>query len=527
MPRRPVKSIAVFTFLVLLVATAAGCSSKTAADNAASGGNTLTVGWDGATVPNNLAPVDPVKTPWFYNRAGILEALVDVDFTGKLQPGVAASWKQTSPTAWSITLKSGVKFHDGTPVNAAAIKFVLDRFAAGSKAIPIASVEASGDGEVVITASKPVLNMPALLATPQTVVYAQSSMQGDKFVQPVGTGPYVFVYYDSGTGIVTCKANEDYWNGKPQIDTIINKYIPDNQARIMALQSGEVDFIRTVSAESAKMLAANPDLEVVSDNVSRNRQIVFNTEKAPLNELAVRQAISYAIDRKAIITSVLGGFGDPAVGFFPPNLSSWGNPNLKGYGYDKDKASSLLDEAGWKDTDNDGVRDKNGKKLELLLETYPDRPELAGVAQVVQAQLKAVGIKVTIEIKEYSATENSLKARTFEMVLMARGLAFTPDPLIALNDFTSKPTAAWSPVYSNAKVDELMTQASQTTDPQKQQELINEVQSIIEQDAPAVFLNYYVEIDAYKKGLQNFKIHPSEVHMFTEKLSKQAEQANK
>ncbi|MCL6557725.1 MAG: hypothetical protein K6U74_02780, partial [Firmicutes bacterium] len=151
---------------------------------------------------------------------------------------------------------------------------------------------------------------------------------------------------------------------------------------------------------------------------------------------------------KALCT-VLPSFNVTTRKYFP-----WDSPDLKGYSHDAGKAGDLLENAGWKDVDGDGVRENKGNKLELVLETYGDRPELPVIAQVVQSQLGAVGIRVKIETKEYGAVEKSLTGKGYDMVLMARGLAFTPDPSVALDDFKSDSKSTWRPNYTNPRDEE-------------------------------------------------------------------------
>jgi len=507
------KSIPIIVILLLIAGLVAGCSTgkNPGSDSSGKSKNVLKVGWDW-----DVTPTDPVKSAYFYQRAGILETLVDVDFDGNLKPGLATAWECLSPTAWKFSLRPGVRFHDGTSLDSKAVKFVFERLAANSKLIPIGSVETPIGNEVVINTTRPFVAMPAYCATSTTAIYAPGSVQDGKFTKPIGTGPFNFIEYTPDKGVY-CQAFQSYWKGIPNFSEVINRYIPEGQTRVMALQSGEVDLIRMVPPASAKVLASKSDFVVQSTPVARTRQIVFNTRKAPLDDLNVRQALNYAIDRKAITDSVLEGYGETAVGLFPPNLP-WGSPNLKGYSYDPDKARDLLEKAGWKDVDGDGVREKKDNKLELVLETYSARPELPVIAEAIQSQLGATGIKVKLEIKEMGAVEKSLMSKGYDMLLMARGLAFTPDPSVALDDFKSDTKSAWRPNYANPRLDNLLVQALGTMDEKKRKELYDQVQEIIEQDAPVAFLSYYVQIDAHKKSLQNYRIHPTEANVLTEQL---------
>lgn len=493
--------------LAVVVTSVVGCGSKPATTPS---NTTLKVGWD-----LEMLIADPVKSGYFLVRSGILETLVEVDFEGKLVPGLAVEWQAVDATTWKFKLRPNVKFHDGTALTATSVKLAIERFSATAKTIPLQTIEIVSDHELIIKTKTPTVALPAYLATPESSIYSEKAMVEGKFTNLIGTGPYKFVEVAQDKSIIT-EGFSAYWKGAPQFKQVINRNYPDAQTRFMALQSGEIDFMRSIAPANAKALQGNANYTVADNPVGRVRVLYFNTQRDGLEELDVRQAINYALDREGIINSVLEGFGKPAAGMFPPNLP-WGNPAIKGYEHSITKAKEILDKAGWVDSGN-GVREKQGKKLEFTLLTYSNRPELPNVAQIAQAQLAAVGIKLNLQIVDMGAAEKAMISKDFDIVLVARGLAFTPDPSIAFEDFRSTSKSKYRPNYVNKEMDTLLEGALVEADPAKRQAAYYRVQEIIAQEIPATFLNYYVQVDAHKKTLQNYRVHPTEFHMLTNDL---------
>ncbi|WP_371372733.1 ABC transporter substrate-binding protein [Sporomusa aerivorans] len=501
------KKFWILLLLILAVAALAGCGGKPAT---APANTTLKVGWD-----FEMPIADPVKSGYFLARSGIMETLVDVDFDGKLVPGLALEWQAVDPTAWKFKLRPNVKFHDGTPLTAQSVKLAVERFAETARTIPLDTIEVVSDQELIIKTRMPAVALPAYLATPESAIYGEKSMVDGKFANLIGTGPYKFVQVAQDKSVIT-EGFADYWQGAPKIKQVINRQYPDAQTRFMALQSGEVDLIRNVMPSNAKLLQGNAGYKVDVNPVGRVRVIYFNTERDGLADRSVRQAINYALDKDAIVKDVLEGYSKPAVGMFPANLP-WGNPAIKASEHSVAKAKELLDKAGWMD-DGSGVREKQGKKLEYTLLTYSTRAELPNVAQVIQAELAAVGIKLNIQVADTGVLEKGMVSKNFDMTLVARGLAFTADPAIAFEDFRSTSKSKYRPNYENKEMDTLLTGAMTEPDQTKRQQAYYRVQEIIDQEIPAVFLNYYVQVDAYKQNLQNFRIHPTELHVLTSDL---------
>ena len=208
----------------------------------------------------------------------------------------------------------------------------------------------------------------------------------------------------------------------------------------MLLDSKDIQIAMILSPEIAEKYTEDSNYNVLQQSVARVRMIAFNAEKEPFNDKRVRQAVNYAIDREAIVNYVLHGYGSNAAGLFPPEFY-WANKDIAPYTYDIEKAKTLLNEAGWTDSNGDGILDKNGKPLTLTFITYPERAELPPIAEVIQQQLEKVGIKTELMVLNYDAANSLRNKGEFDMFLIGRGLLFVPDPdEIMMTDYHSSGT---------------------------------------------------------------------------------------
>ena len=187
----------------------------------------------------------------------------------------------------------------------------------------------------------------------------------------------------------------DYWGQVASVDKVIYRITPEELTRKMLLDSKDIQITMILSPEIAEKYTEDSNYNVLQQSVARVRMIAFNAEKEPFNDKRVRQAVNYAIDREAIVNYVLHGYGSNAAGLFPPEFY-WANKDIAPYTYDIEKAKTLLNEAGWTDSNGDGILDKNGKPLKLTFITYPERAELPPIAEVIQQQLEKVGIKTDL-----------------------------------------------------------------------------------------------------------------------------------
>jgi peptide/nickel transport system substrate-binding protein len=461
---------------------------------------------------------------YILQRNCIIETLVSIDYEGKLAPGLAESWEVSDDgLTWTFHLREHVKFHDDTPFNADAMKSSLERAmqeAAIFKNVPVDSVKTKDDHTLIITTNESFAPLPAYLTKGESAPISSSSFdENGTFLEPVGTGPFKFESWKPNEEIRLVK-NDDYWGTKPKLDTVVYKGVPEAITRVMMARAGELNIAQILPPDAVNSLESEDNIDVFTKSIARTRLIGFNMEKEPFSEQKVRQAVNYAIDRDALVKYVLEGVGTPAKCLFPPEFY-WANTDLNGYTYDPTKARKLLEEAGWVDTDDDGVLDKNGKPFEITLLTYTERAALPPTAEMIQSQLGEVGIKSELNVLKYDAASEIKKAGEFDMFLVGRGLLFIPDPdSIMMEDYHSTygvDGVVWYG-YHNERVNELIDNGRVTMDTKERKRIYDEVQKLVFEDAPIVYLNYYVNIDAVDSSVHGYQMHPNEYSFHLENV---------
>ncbi len=465
---------------------------------------TLNIGADWEQ--NSLQP----ETDGIYMmRFGFLETLVGVSYDDKLVPALATKWDRVDDLTWKFTLRSGVKFHNGQPFNAAAAVFALKRaFAAkgADSSLQGATIEAQGADAIVIRTAKASNIIPAVMSDWATGILAKESFDAqDKVTTPIGTGAFKYVDWTRGQRLTVTKF-DDYWGTKAKVDRAVFHFVPDGRTRATMLRTGEVHIARAIPVEDATALKNDAKVTIVNSPLRRFRAMFFNNSKPPFNNVKVRQAINYAINKQAILTGVHNGYGAVAEGPFVPGLP-W-SPTLTGYKYDVEKAKALLKEAGASD-------------LAFTIVTYTGRPELPVIAEVVQQQLKQIGVKVDIQIVEYTPLEQQLLAGNYQATLLARNPAFRVyDPQSFLDsDYKTKGTFNISQ-YSNSAVDDLVGKATAEKEAEARYKLQQQIQkTVVDTDAISVFLSYYVQIDGYTKSVSGYRTHPTEFLLISPDIS--------
>ncbi|MEF2230476.1 MAG: ABC transporter substrate-binding protein [Pseudodesulfovibrio sp.] len=471
-------------------------------------------------VGGRLTPktMDIQKNGYLFARLGVTEGLVDVDENVHLTPSLAESWT-VSPDhlTWTFKLRQGVRFHDGAPLTAAVARDCLLRLrSVGSllKPVPLAAIEAPDASTLTIATTRPFAPLAAYLARGEAALFAPSSLDAaGEMIKPVSTGHFAVDTWKIKAE-VALTANPAHWSGvQSKVDRVVYKGIPDSMTRVNMLRAGELDIAQTLPADMARSAAATPGIELHTREVARTRMLGFNLGRAPLNDLRVRKALSLAIDRQAIVDHLLDGFGQPAAGLFPPDFH-WADAKIGVTPHDPAGAMALLDASGWRDTDGDGVRDRNGAPLTLKLVTYPERAELPLIAEAIQAQLKAVGMDARLTVLPLDAAQQMRADGDFDAYLIGRGLLFVPDPdenlMLDYHSETTGKESLGAFHWSDARVDACLTRASAEFDPARRKALYDEVQETIMRELPVAFLNYYVNVDLTGPGIRGYRMHPLE-----------------
>ena len=351
--------------------------------------------------PNDLSRLNIGMFPLNVN---IFDQLLLVDEDFQLQPMLAESWEYIEDTGtWRFDLREGVAFHDGQPFNADSVVDMVNKFwsqGVGGNRLRIDenSAVAIDEFTVLITPISANLRLPEELSHSSYGIRAPGT---DPLLgEHVGTGAFILAEYEGGSHITVDK-NPDYWNTVPNIDELEFRFMPDPNTRILALQAGEVGVIFDVPPEATSLLQGKSEIQVIPTAVSASQYVmVLLTGEAPYDlaqDILVREAIGYAIDRQDILDISFDGHAALNQLFSPPGVLGPYADRIIGYSHDPDRSRALLEEAGWTDEDGDGLREKGDRKLTLeFINGFPAGPENGQTAEVIQAQLQEVGIDLKV-----------------------------------------------------------------------------------------------------------------------------------
>ena len=490
---------------------------------AAKKGGVIKVGIGGS--PKTLDPHNEAGDETLLINSNVFETLLyfnydQKDKKAKPMPSLATSWEKSKDgLAYTFKLRKGVKFHDGTPFDAQAVKFNFERIIQCSYGRDIKEVfdhaEVIDNFTVKIHLNKPLaifLNLIELYNA-QMISPTAFKKYGDKFgLSPVGTGKFKFTKWVPGD-YIQLQAYEGHWGGRPNLDGIIFRFVPDNNARLSMLQTGELDLVYNVPYSEHERLRKTGNIGVETWPCTSNlRMSIHNIY--PYDDVMVRQAIKYAIDRKAIVRDILVGNGYPSDS--PSAPMSWGyypaNPPV----YDPDKAKQLLTEAGWVDKDGDGIREKGADKLVFTINcTPPGRGQMRGeIALAIQEYLRQVGFdcKLIIEdfgslIMRFETTRDKAREGAFLSAWSSKSDAW----FVLYTCYYSKkwyPNGRHMTFWINPEFDRILEQAAVEINDQKRFELYKQAQIIHAREAPDISLCVEYHTLAKHKYVQGVRYDP-------------------
>lgn len=448
--------------------------------------------------PVSLEPgtnkAEPVGSEIILNVFDTLVAWTAPDFQ-QVEGRLASTFTVSADgTKFDFKLREGVKFHDGTPFDAAAVKFSLERTKAANSYVQatfglISDIAVVSPTEVRISLSKPYPAFLSILAQPQSAIVSPAAVArfGDKFAaNPVGTGPFVFKNAQADTNVVL-EANPDYFRGAPKLSRIIYRVIPDASTRRLELESGGVDIVQqqgqlsAIAAEDIAALKDNKDVKILETSSQIIRQLEFNNSKkdGPFADVRVRKAVAHAIDYDGLLTGVFGGTAERVYG--PLTRNSWAfDPKIKDMApkYDPELAKKLLGDAG---VDPAGI--------DLKLYSFQG-PLWGAVATFVQANLADIGIKSTIQQTEFPAYRALQTAGQFDVALDGRQPWYNdPDAHITIGYLSSLASTAMTfRMPEDKALDDLILRAQQTADMAQRKTLYAKVQEEIVNRVPGAYL---------------------------------------
>jgi len=447
--------------------------------------------------------------------------IVTYDSTFAPAPALAESWT-LSDTAVTFELRDDLSWHDGTPVTARDVVFTFDRaknpdFASPLNAAYLANVataEALGDHEVRFTFtaphSEPLQDFfwPPIPAHLLAAVPATNMAQAPFNRAPVGNGPYRFVRWDANQQLVFT-ANPDYpagLGGPPGISDVVYRIIPDQTTLLAELLSQGIEVDGPLAPAQVARVESATDVKLESFPWRQFSYIGWNTRRPQFADPAVRRALTMAIDRAAIVRTVLEGHGTVASGPIPPwhRLS----PHLEPLPHDPAAAAAVLDAAGWRDTDEDGVRDHDGVELSFDLLTNQRSPIYGDVAKIVQSNLREIGVDAQPRLLEWQSVLARHRSRDFDAVLTNWVLDnFRVDPRALFHGSqVAVEGSANRSSYANPVADSLMDLGARTTDEARAAETWAEFARVLQHDQPVTFLFWQEELAGVSRRLADVRM---------------------
>jgi ABC-type transport system substrate-binding protein len=477
-----------------------------------------TVTYAAGADPDSLDPANAESNPSEAVNRMIYENLVKFDPKLNLVPGLAEKWEQAQDgMSWTFFLRKGVKFHDGTPFNAEAVKYFLDRMIgpekpsrAGLYAPLVASAEVVDEYTVKFNMKNPfsfLLNNIAHSASGIVSPTALKAMGKDVARKPVGTGPFKFVEWIHGDRLVL-ERNNDYWGGKPKIEKVVVKTVKEDSARVMMLQSGDAQLAVRLPSEDIARLEKDSRIRLDSTETLRVLYVAFNCAKKPFDDPRVRQAFSLATDRESIVKHIYLDRALVANNIVAPRTT--GYFEMPAISNDPEKAKKLLAEAGF----------PNGIKAKFISPQgrYPKDFEMA---QALQQQWKKAGIDVSLDTMEWAAYLAATRKPPDQTEVEVFLLGWAPSsaearwilyPLYA--------TEQWVPqgnnrmFYSNKTFDEYVDKLTKATKADERDKYLKQAQEILAKEVPLIPILITKETIGYSSNLKGVINSPLELTYF-------------
>ena len=463
-----------------------------AAETPKSGG-TLNV-----TLEADLASLDPLRSQGSFNdreaNLAAFDSLLEVNAKGEIVPNLAERIESAEDATWfRLTLRSGVKFHDGTPLDAAAVVAHFNRMldpkqhcTCVTAFLTLASVEATGPMEVTFRMKAPSAQFPVVLADTTAMIVSPAAVAkyGDDFgSHPVGTGPFIFKDWQRGSQIVY-ERNPNYWKNSPYLDRVVFRPLPDEQSRYASLKAGNVDVVMNPAPNDIVDARSRKDVQVINPGSLATNFVQLNLAASDVSDLRVRQAMAYALDRDALNKVINKGVYKVANTVFGSGLTP--HEQVDGYPqYDAAKAKQQLADYG--------------KPVKLKM-TVAATPQIMQLAQVLQQMWKKVGIDTEIVPLEFTQVIRASTARDYQAMLYRFAGRADPDTDVYPFFYSTSPGNRVN--YKSAEMDKLLDAGRATRDPAERLKIYRQVNNLLAKDLPYLLLTYF----------DNYALASSHVH---------------
>ncbi|MGL4740444.1 MAG: ABC transporter substrate-binding protein [Sarcina sp.] len=421
------KILVLVTALIVSAGMFISCGEKTT-DVSANVAQEIVVGDN-----KDLGGYDPAKEMSDFVRPLVYDTLVALDQDFKKVPSLAQSWTMSEDgKEWTFKLREGVKFHDGEAWNAEAAKFNFEtRIKAGSSALykKIDSIKVEDDYTLKLIMKAPSFTLASELTAPFTSFVSPKGFDGEGNVtKAIGTGAFKVDSWEKDNNFILIK-NSEYYGEKANLEKVTFKVIPDSNTRAMALEAGEIDVMSGREALTAvEKLKNNPDININKKMGQTSELIFINREKGELSNENIRKAIVHSINFEEMVPSILGDMAEVPQNFFSPAFGDFVDQNLKLPKFDINKAKDLLEKEGYKDTDGNGIVDKNGKDLKFSMSLDAKNEEDKNLSTVIQSDLAKAGIGLEIKTVDKAALTEDLSNKNYELIMVGQWHVPHDDP---------------------------------------------------------------------------------------------------
>jgi len=471
--------------------------------------------------PNNLDPrIASDDTSQKLDQL-IFSSLMTLDDHLRAVPQLAERIENPDSLTWIITVRQGVKFHDGHELTSADVVYTFRSLLAPGFVSPlrgayrmVRSIDARDRYTVVFSLTEPFATFPANLVVPPIA----PDGAGDSFRDhPIGTGPYQFVSYAADDRLELA-AFADYYDGRPRNDGLVFRFVPDEIMRGLELRKGTMDLVvNDIGPDIVHQLAASPTLQTVQSPGTDYQYIGVNLRDPILRDVRVRRALAYAVDRDAIVKYLRRGLATPAVGMMPPIAWAF-EPDVFRFTHDPGRARHLLDEAGYPDPDGDGPAPRFTLTMKVQSIEFSRLQ-----STVIQQSLQEVGVALDIRMFEFATLYADVLKGNFQLYTLQWTGGFTADPDILRRVFHSQqtPPSGFNRGYFNdPHVDELIDRATVSTDPKERQRLFSDVQRILAQDVPYISLWNKTNYAVAQRTLTGITLRPAADFLFLKDVAR-------
>jgi peptide/nickel transport system substrate-binding protein len=416
-------------------------------------------------------------------------------------------------------LREDIRWFDGEPLTADDVEFTYQLMIDPETPTPyaedylaVASFNKTGRYAFEVRYDQP---FARALVTWAHAILPEHALKGQDLLttplsrDPLGAGPYKLKQWDAGNKLVLT-ANHDYFLGRPHIEEVVLRIIPDQATQFLELKAGNLDIMDLTPQQHLIQTVG----EFWENNYNKYKYLSFgytylgfNLRRKKFQDVRVRRAFSYAIDKDELVKGVLLGLGEPALGPYKPGTWVY-NDELEPYGYQPDKARALLAEAGWTDSDGDGIRDKDGEPFEFAILTNQGNNQRIKTATIIQRRLADVGIKAHVRTIEWAAfLKEFINKGRFDAALLGWNILQDPDLYDVWHSSKAEPGGLNFIAYKNAELDALLEEGRRTVERPVREKIYRRVQEILHQDQPYVFLFVPDALPIVQARVQN--IHPA------------------